>query len=253
MRSYGQYCGLARGLDLIGDRWVLLIVRELLNGPRRYGELLDGLPGVATNLLAERLRAMQADGLVVRTGDDRYALSEWGAGLREVVFAIGRWASPLMGELAEGEAFRSHWIAHPVAALFPGVDPSRPELTIEVRCGDTPMTVRSHDGRVTTERGPAAAPDLVLTGPPDASIRLLAHSIDATEAKARGLAVTGDARLLRRLRPSVPLGPAPSSLVGHKAASPAAPVGKKPAGVRRASARGAPVGRSRSTGAAGAR
>jgi DNA-binding HxlR family transcriptional regulator len=204
MRSYRQYCGLARGLDVIGDRWVLLIVRELLNGPRRYGELLDGLPGVATNLLSERLRTMQADGLVIKNDDDRYALTEWGAGLRDVVFAIGRWAYPLMGEIATGEAFRSHWIVHPVTALFPGVDPSRPELTIEVRCGDTPMTVRSADGKLTVLPGSAAAPDLVLTGPPDVAVGLLARRIDVEEAKARGLAITGDARLLRRLRPAVP-------------------------------------------------
>jgi DNA-binding HxlR family transcriptional regulator len=204
MRSYGQYCGLARGLDLIGDRWVLLIVRELLNGPRRYGELLDGLPGVATNLLAERLRTMQADGIVIRCEDDRYALTEWGQGLRDVVFAIGRWAYPVMGAMTEGEAFRSYWIAHPIAALFPGVDPSRPELTIEVRCGDRPMTIQSSAGKVNVEPGQAAAPDLVLTGPPDAVVGLLAHRISASNAKGLGLAVTGDIRRLRRLRPRVP-------------------------------------------------
>ena len=204
MRSYGQYCGLARGLDLVGDRWVLLVVRELLNGPRRYGELLDGLPGIATNLLTERLRTMQTTGLVTRTEDDRYALTELGEGLREVVFAIGRWAYPLMGQLEEGDTFRSHWIAHPVAALFPGVDPSRPALTIEVRCGGQPMTIYSRDGLVRVDPGPAAAPDLVLTGPPDAAIGLLAQRIDTTEAKSRGLAVTGNTRLLRRLRPAVP-------------------------------------------------
>jgi HxlR-like helix-turn-helix len=181
---------------------VLLIVRELLVGPRRYGELAHGLPGIATNLLADRLRTMQANGLVARTDDDRYQLTERGDGLREVVAAIGRWASPLMEGIADGDSFRSYWIAHPVAALFPGVDPARPELTIEVRCGETPMTVRSHEGRVTTEPGSAAAPDLVLTGPPDATVGLLAHRIDAGEAKALGVAVTGDARLLRRLRPT---------------------------------------------------
>ncbi len=207
MRSYGQYCGLAKGLDLIGDRWVLLIVRELLNGPRRYGELLEGLPGISTNLLAERLRTMQADGLVVRT-EDRYALTERGEGLRDVVFAIGRWAYPLMGQLAEGETFRSHWITHPVAALFPGVDLSRPELTIEVRCSDHPMTIRSSEGRVEVEPGQAAAPDLVLTGPPDAVVGLLARRISADKAKARGLAVTGDVGLLDRLEPFVPAAPA---------------------------------------------
>jgi len=202
VKSYGQYCGLARGLDLIGDRWVLLIVRELLAGPRRYGELLDGLPGIATNLLADRLRSMEQDGLITKTTDDRYGLTERGAGLREVVFAIGRWAYPLMGEMAPGEAFRGHWLAHPVAALFPGEDPARPELTIEVRCSDEPVTLRSHDGRVTVEPGPAAAPDLLLTGPPDAVIGLLARRIDAAGAKERGLAITGDARLLRKLRPA---------------------------------------------------
>src|SRR5689334_2700660 len=126
MKSYAQYCGLARGLDLMGERWVLLIVRELLNGPRRYSELADGLPGIATNLLADRLRTMQANGIVAKTDDDRYQLTELGEGLREVVFAIGRWAYPLMGRIGDDEAFRSHWIAHPVSALFPGVDAARP-------------------------------------------------------------------------------------------------------------------------------
>jgi DNA-binding HxlR family transcriptional regulator len=201
VRTYGQYCGLAKGLDVIGDRWVLLIVRELLGGPRRYGELLEGLPGIATNLLADRLQAMQDNGLVVKLDDDRYALTERGEGLREVLYAIGRWAYPLMGQIGPGEAFRSHWIVHPVAAMFPGVDHRRPELTIEVRCGKTPMTIESKDGYVTVHEGSAASPDLVLTGPPDAVIGLLAHRINREEAFARGVAITGDSRLLRRLRP----------------------------------------------------
>jgi len=201
VRSYSQYCGVARGLDVIGDRWVLLIVRELLNGPRRYGELLDGLPGIATNLLADRLKTMQERGVIERDADDRYALTEWGEGLREIVFAIGRWSRPLMRELGSNDTWRSHWIAYPVAALFPGVDPARPELTVEVRCDDEPMTIVSSAGRVFVEPGQAAAPDVVLTGPPDAVVALLVQAVDAKEAQARGLAITGDARLLRRLKP----------------------------------------------------
>src|SRR5438067_7792674 len=158
VRSYRQYCGLARGLDLIGDRWVLLIVRELLPGPRRYGELLDGLPGIATNLLAERLRSMEDNGLVTKGDDDRYRLTERGKGLRDVVYAIGRWAYPLIGATAPDETFRGHWIAQHIGALFPGEDDTRPELTIEVRCGDESMTVRSSGGRVTVAAGPASAP-----------------------------------------------------------------------------------------------
>ncbi len=204
MRSYRQYCGLARGLDVIGDRWVLLIVRELLPGPRRYTELVGGLPGIATNLLAERLRSMEDNGLLVKGDDDRYALTERGEGLREVVHAIGRWAYPLMGQMAPDETFRGHWIAHPIGELFPGKDDTRPELTIEVRCGDESMTVRSTDGRVAVEWGPAPAPDLVLTGPPDAIVGLFARRIGVDEAKARGVAIAGDPRRLRKLRPLVP-------------------------------------------------
>jgi DNA-binding HxlR family transcriptional regulator len=199
MKSYGQYCGLARGLDIIGDRWVLLIARELLNNPRRYNELTYGLPGIATNLLSERLRTMQANGLVAKTVDDRYQLTESGDALRDVISAIGAWASPLMERMAKGDIFRSHWIAEPVAALFPGVDATRLDLTIEVRCGEEPMTIRSSEGRVSVSPGQAAAPDLVLTGPPDAAIGLLAGRINPDDARARGLAITGDARLLRRL------------------------------------------------------
>ncbi|WBB58924.1 helix-turn-helix domain-containing protein [Streptomyces sp. WMMC500] len=200
MKSYGQYCALARGLDVIGDRWLLLIVRELLVGPRRFGELRHGLPGIASNLLSERLRAMQDNGLVVKA-DDRYRLTGRGEDLREVVSAVGGWAAPLMDRMAEGDAFRGHWLALPVADLFPGVDPGRPELTVEVRCDDEPVTLRSAAGRVTMRPGRAAAPDLVLTGPPDAAFGLLAHRIDPAEARARGLAVTGDAGLLDGLRP----------------------------------------------------
>jgi hypothetical protein len=107
-----------------------------------------------------------------------------------------------MGDREEDDAFRSHWIAHPVAGLFPGVDPTRPDLTIEVRCSERPMTIRSSRGVVTVEEGPAAAPDLVLTGPPEAVIGVLARRISPKEAEARGLAFTGDRRILRRLRPS---------------------------------------------------
>jgi DNA-binding HxlR family transcriptional regulator len=75
MRSYHQYCSFARGLDIVGDRWILLIVRELLQGPRRYNELLHGLPGIATNLLAERLDDLVEAGVLERRTDHTYALT----------------------------------------------------------------------------------------------------------------------------------------------------------------------------------
>lgn len=200
MKSYRQYCALARGLDVIGDRWVLLIVRELLDGPRRYGELVHGLPGIATNLLADRLAVMNAHQLVAKT-EDRYELTERGQDLRDVVVAIGRWALPLMGGMNTDDVFRSHWITHPIADMFPGVDPTRKDLTVEVRCGEAPMTLAVTGGRVSVQPGHSAAPDLVLTGPPDVTIGLLARHVTPAQAKACGVAITGDVRLLRRLKP----------------------------------------------------
>lgn len=202
MRSYAQYCGLARGLDVIGDRWVLLIVRELLEGPRRYRDILDGLPGVATNLLAERLRSLREAGVLTRDDDGNYRLTERGEALREVVYAIGRWAAPLMGECAPTDSFRSHWLVHPIAILFPGVDPGRAPLTVEVRIHGRPMTITCAGGEVHVASGPATLPDVVLTGPPDAVVGLLAGRLSAAAARERGLSVEGDIRKLKGLRPA---------------------------------------------------
>jgi DNA-binding HxlR family transcriptional regulator len=81
---------LARGLDVIGDRWTLLVVRELLAGSRRYSELLEGLPGIATNLLADPLRSLEERGVVARDSEGGYQLTEWGQGLSEVLYAVAR-------------------------------------------------------------------------------------------------------------------------------------------------------------------
>src|SRR5438045_9642594 len=97
MRTYGQHCAMARGLDVIGDRWTLLIIRELLlQGPSRYAELQRGLPGIATNLLADRIRDLEANGIVVRK-DGIASLTARGRELEPVMRAIGRWRAPLLG------------------------------------------------------------------------------------------------------------------------------------------------------------
>jgi DNA-binding HxlR family transcriptional regulator len=201
MRSYRQYCGLARSLDVVGDRWALLIVRELLEGPRRYNELLDGLPGIATNLLVGRLRALEEGGVVQRRDDQAYALTEWGQGLREAVYALGRWAQPLMRRPAGDDSFRSHWLAHPIHLLYEGADRNRPRLTVEVNTGDAPMTIESAAGRVRVVAGRPKSPDLVLSGPPDGVVGLLAGRIDGAAAKKRGVSVQGDLGQLEKLRP----------------------------------------------------
>jgi DNA-binding HxlR family transcriptional regulator len=194
VRSYRQFCALARALDVIGDRWTLLIVRELLARPRRYRELLDGLPGIATNLLAERLRHLEAEGVVERSDGDgaRYRLTGWGQGLAGVVYAIGQWAIPLMDEPSDDDEYRSHWFAIPLQGLLQGVDPSRPSMTVAIDIGDEPLTLTSAGGQVVVRPGPPpSAVDLTVTGPPWEVVKLFAGALDDAGATAAGITVTG--------------------------------------------------------------
>ncbi|MBP0452727.1 helix-turn-helix transcriptional regulator [Kitasatospora sp. RG8] len=115
-RSYDQYCAVARALDAVGERWSLLIVRELLAGPRRYTDLHADLPGVSTDILAARLKQLEGEGLVLRRRLERpanatvYELTERGATLRQVVDALGVWGLGALGEQRPTDAVRAHWV-----------------------------------------------------------------------------------------------------------------------------------------------
>ena len=147
-RSYGQYCGLARALDVVGDRWNLLIVRELLIGPARYRELLDGLPGMATNLLADRLRDLEAAEVIERRLGEVgnvivYALTPWGAGLREPIESLIRWSTPLMARGPGDDRFRAEWLVVPLRALLTGRVASRRPSTVGIAVDDRLVQVRA--------------------------------------------------------------------------------------------------------------
>lgn len=201
MRSYGQYCGLARALDVLGDRWTLLVVRELIDGPRRYNELLGGLPGIATNLLVQRLRSLESDGVVRRLDDGRYALTAWGEDLHEVVYALGRWAGPLMARPRGEDEFRPNWIRHMVIARFEGFDPERDDLTVELSFDDEHVTLISAGGRVHLAPVGTTEADVTIAGPLEGVVGLLLGRIDGRQASERGVTHTGDLRRLRGLRP----------------------------------------------------
>ncbi|WP_329234936.1 helix-turn-helix transcriptional regulator [Actinoallomurus sp. NBC_01490] len=159
-RSYGQYCGLARALDVVGDRWNLLIVRQLLIGPARYRELLDGLGGVATNLLADRLRDLETAGVVERRLAEEgnaivYALTPWGAELREPVEGLIRWSTPLMARGSGGDRFQAEWLVVGLRALLAGraalqaptVGIAVDGRLLQVRSTRSGVEVALHDGR----------------------------------------------------------------------------------------------------------
>ena len=207
MRSYGQYCSVAKALDVIGDRWSLLIIRELLlQGPCRYTDLRNGLPGIATNLLSDRLRELEAAGLVRReeaappVATTLFHLTEAGTQLEPALEALGAWGIRYMTQPDAGDEFRSHWFAFPVAVFLHDSDPDGPPLSIELRPGGRPAVVEVSGGQVTTRLGDAPSPDLVLDGPPLLILGLLSARLTPAEAVVRGLSITGDVAVLRRLQ-----------------------------------------------------
>src|SRR5918992_3937980 len=123
-KRFDQYCPVAHALSLVGERWALLVVRELLNGPKRYTDLAAGLPGIGTNILAARLRALEDAGVVRRrrlpppAASAVYELTEYGAGLDEVVYALARWGARSLPPPAAGEPLDPDWGVLACAALF---------------------------------------------------------------------------------------------------------------------------------------
>jgi DNA-binding HxlR family transcriptional regulator len=196
-RSYGQYCGLARALDVVGDRWNLLIVRQLLMAPARFRELLDGLPGVATNLLAERLRDLETAGVIERRLAEEgnaivYALTPWGAELREPIESLIRWSAPLMMRGPGGDALQPRWLALALPALLRGRTAKRPaELGIEVAGLFVTLRIDKDGPHVTVQ--PDRHPDTILKAEPAAVLGLAAGVLTIDQA---GASVHGDPRVL---------------------------------------------------------
>ncbi len=167
-RDYGQYCGLARALDVVGDRWNLLIVRELLIGPARYGELREGLSGIATNLLTDRLRDLETAGVVERrlSEDGRaitYALTPWGAQLRQPINGLIRWSTPLMIRGPEGDEFRAEGLFVALPALFEGRVPARRGVAVGIAVDGVMVQLRATDTGVEVSRPDGRELDAVLS------------------------------------------------------------------------------------------
>jgi DNA-binding HxlR family transcriptional regulator len=189
-RSYGQYCGLARALDVVGSRWSLLIVRELLVGPARYGQLQAGLPGIATNLLAERLRELEEAGVVERRLDSdsngvKYALTPWGRELRGAVAELVNWSKPLMISGPRGDNFRGHWMIVALESLLHRRKVRTPTVGIEV--DDTAFTVHVDGaGPHVTPFDQDSRPDTVFRAEPMVVLGLAAGLLTIDQAIAAG-------------------------------------------------------------------
>jgi DNA-binding HxlR family transcriptional regulator len=210
VRTYNQYCALAKALDVVGDRWTLLIARELIiQGPCRYTDLRNGLPGVATNLLADRLKELEQAGLVRReeapppVASTLFHLTERGKALWPAIRELGRWGGPLLAEpgAGEGEEFRTHWLAVPTWLHLVDRTPKEPPVAIEVRSGEDAMVIEAAAGEVRTRAGRADQPDGVITGPPKPFLGLITGRLDLAQAEERGLRYEGDVDALMRVLP----------------------------------------------------
>ncbi|MER5214337.1 winged helix-turn-helix transcriptional regulator [Streptomyces sp. NPDC002838] len=202
-RSYDQYCSAARALDVVGDRWTLLIVRELLAGPRRYTDLHADLPGVSTDVLASRLKDMERDGLTTRRrlpppgAAYVYELTGRGRELLPVLQALGDWGQAELGERRPTDAVRAHWFALPLLRSLEG------EGLVEVRLeeGDFHLYVGAEEGPVYGDGPAPGEPDARLVLDTDTWAAVGRGELSVPDAVRRGrIQVTGDGTVAKALR-----------------------------------------------------
>jgi DNA-binding HxlR family transcriptional regulator len=205
-RSYNQLCGLAYALDVVGERWTLLIIRELYAGPRRFKDLLDGLPGISTNLLTDRLKGLEQQGMLIRrtlpapAASTVYDLTPLARALEPALLELGKWGAqfvPPLDEEIEPLHLGSYALTHKTffrSAAAQGIDE-----TYEVRVDGEVLQVRVRDGDAHVQQGDALAADAVFTTRMRVYMGLLAGKIAPEEAIAAGLVrVDGDPDALRR-------------------------------------------------------
>jgi DNA-binding HxlR family transcriptional regulator len=203
-RTYGDRCGVARALDLVGERWALLVVRELLLGPKRFTDLRTGLPHVSPDILAQRLRELEESGIVRRgklpppAGSRIYELTERGQELEPIVLALGRFGS--VAPFPPGEAeIGVDAVVVALKSLFSASAADGLGASYELRLGEQHFSVRVGDGRLEVTRGSAAAPDAIIESDPGTLATVLWHGRKVEEARRAGdLAIEGDLQAVKR-------------------------------------------------------
>jgi DNA-binding HxlR family transcriptional regulator len=218
-RRYGDGCGTAHALELIGERWALLVMRELMLGPKRFSDIRADLPGISANVLTQRLEGLERDGIVVRrrlpppASGQVYELSEWGYQSLPIMGALGRWATR-----SPGHDPRQHFSAVSLMLSFmamgqPGL-PKDIDAVIGFRLGRETYRATIRAGAVVSARGPAEGADAVFTGTPAAIAAAVYGGVPLPELEREGaLSIEGDRALAERFVTLFPLPP--------KAAAPA--------------------------------
>jgi DNA-binding HxlR family transcriptional regulator len=208
-RRYHQYCPVARALDVVGERWTLLITRELLLGPRRFTDLADGLPGIGSSVLANRLMALEQSGLVAKrtlpppAASVVYDLTDRGRGLAPALVALAGWGMNLLGQPQDDDDVRSSWLVLGLAATAKPGSPV-PDGAYELRVDDETFHVRSHDGHLQSAHGPASNPEATITLTADTLAAIGSGELEVLSPRAdRLITIDGDAAGARRLLESL--------------------------------------------------
>jgi DNA-binding HxlR family transcriptional regulator len=221
VRSYGEFCPLARALDLVGERWTMLIVRELALGPRRFTDLRGGLPGIATNLLAERLRSLEEAGVLDRLEVVRplpgvlYRLTERGEALKPILRDLARWGAPLMLQGQGDDAFHGRWLVFLAELLYSDLPTQdMAPLVMVVSDGAETISILFEQDSVRIEPTEDPTADVRIEADPSTLFAILSGQLAPEQAEAGGRAViTGNTRARKRmatLAARVGLIPAPS-------------------------------------------
>jgi DNA-binding HxlR family transcriptional regulator len=208
-RSYNQHCGLAYALDIIGERWTLLIIRELVAGPRRYKDLVDGLPGISTNLLSERLKYLeQQDAIRHRTlsppaGSAVYELTPVGQALEPMLIELGKWGSqfvpPLPEAAGDGSLLRLGSYALTLKTFFRPERAQGINATYELRVGDEVLQAQIKDGALHVQQGDALRAHAVFHTDIESYLGLLTGELEPEDAIERGVVrVEGEPGALER-------------------------------------------------------
>ncbi|MDR7274441.1 winged helix-turn-helix transcriptional regulator [Catenuloplanes atrovinosus] len=198
-RSYQDPCGIARALDVVGERWALLVVRELLLGGRRFSDLRRALPRASSNMLADRLRELESHGVVHRPRPPLYELTPWGRDLEPVLLSLGSWALREV-PVPDGPL---HLSAVSILLFLRGSLRSPVPLTLRVDLDETPWTVRTSGAGTEVEQGAPETADAALATTPlilnDLAAAGFGAALDAALADGR-VTATGDLPALRGLR-----------------------------------------------------
>jgi len=219
-RTYGQFCGLAHALELVGERWALLVVRDLIPGPKRFTDLRNGLPRIPTNVLSARLKELEGAGVIRRRvlprplGGVVYELTDYGSELEDVVLRLGLWGARSLGQPRPEDVVTTDSLLVALRATFRREAARGLRVRYELRLGDVVVHARIDHGTLQAAAGPLPEADLVIeTGP--ALRALLAGELRPSEAIESGsVRLTGDPDLLTRFVEvfHIPPPPAPVAL-----------------------------------------